>query len=231
MPWADRDDAFTNIVEGIERVIGEMLKSAAVPVAPPPNPPVQNVTSVAEPTNKSPLAPTFPVQWQEIKKNSVELLSAKGIVYRELEKLLKEEKWYEADQLTDLLMLKASGREDEGWLDLDNIKKFPCEDLQTIDRLWVFYSKGLYGFSVQKDIYVECGGRLDFICPSSGTWDQFCDRTAWKSDGDWVPYPQPFFENNFMYTKGHLPLVRMFKGKNGQEKLNFFFSSIKIYEV
>jgi hypothetical protein len=171
------------------------------------------------------------VQGQEVKKNPVELVSAKGIDYRELEKLLKDKQWYEADQLTSLLMLKASGREEEGSINLDSIKNFPCEDLQTIDRLWVHYSNGLYGFSVQKDIYVECGGRLDFLGTSSDTWDQFCDQTAWKSDGDWVPYPQPFFENNFMYTKGHLPLVRMFKGKNGQEKLNFFFSSIKIYEV
>ena len=74
--------------------------------------------------------------------------SAKGIDYSELEKLLKNKQWYEADQLTGKLMLKASVREKERWMDLDNIKNFPCEDLQTIDRLWVHYSNGLYGFSV-----------------------------------------------------------------------------------
>jgi hypothetical protein len=78
--------------------------------------------------------------------------------------------------------------------------------LQTIDRLWVHYSNGLYGFSVQKQIYVECGGKLDFSYPSSETWDKFCDRTAWKSKGKWVNYPKPFFENNFMNIKGHLPM-------------------------
>jgi hypothetical protein len=102
-------------------------------------------------------------------------------------------------------MLKASGREKEGWIDLESIKKFPCEDLQTIDRLWVHYSNGLYGLSVQKQIYVECGGKLDFSFPSDETWEKFCKATAWKSEGKWVGYPDQFFLNNFMNMKGHLP--------------------------
>ena len=140
-----------------------------------------------------------------IQPNPVPLKSVKGIDYRELEKLLKNKQWYEADQLTNRLMLKASGREKEGLIDLESIKKFPCEDLQTLDRLWVHYSNGLYGFSVQKQIYVECGGKLDFSVASSETWEIFCNRTAWKSEGKWVEYPHQFFKNNFINTKGHLP--------------------------
>lgn len=135
----------------------------------------------------------------------IELRSAKGIDYSELDKLLENKQWYEADKLTNKLMLRASGREKEGWIDLENIKKFPCEDLHTIDHLWVRYSNGLYSFSIQKDIYVECGGKLDFSYPSDETWEKFCDRTAWKSEGKWVHYPNQFFNNNFMRVKGHLP--------------------------
>jgi hypothetical protein len=124
------------------------------------------------------------------------LPSEKNIDYRELEQLLKTKQWYEADQLTFRLMLKASGREEEGWFDLDSIKNFPCADLQTIDQLWVHYSNGLYGFSVQKQIYVECGGKLDFSAPGSETWEKFCNRTAWKSEDKWVDYPDEFFKNN-----------------------------------
>ncbi len=186
--------------------------------------PQPSVTTKAE-GSKSPSAstvspPAVPKEFQreviarktppvpEVKKNPVELLSAKGIDYRELEKLLKAKQWYEADQLTDKLMLKASGREKEGWIDLESIKKFPCEDLQTINRLWVHYSNGLYGLSVQKQIYVECGGKLDFSFPSDETWEKFCKATAWKSEGKWVGYPDQFFLNNFMNMKGHLPRVR-----------------------
>ena len=124
-----------------------------------------------------------------------------------------DKQWYEADQLTDLLILNASGREKERWIDLESIKKFPCEDLQTIDRLWVHYSNGLYGFSVQKDIYVECGGKLDFSYPSYEIWKKFCDRTAWKSEGKWVNYSDQFFDNNSMNMKGHLPFSLEIKSK------------------
>ena len=140
-----------------------------------------------------------------IQPNPVPLKSAKGIDYSELEKLLKNKQWFEADQLTGKLMLKASGRE---WINPDSIKKFPCEDLQTIDRLWVHYSNGLYGFSIQKQIYVECGGKLDFSYPSLETWEKFCDRTAWTKDGKYVIYYGQFFEENFMEVKGHLPTVK-----------------------
>ena len=155
--------------------------------------------------------PTPTPQNISIQPNPVRHQSAKGIDYSELEQLLKNKQWYEADQLTDKLMLKASGREEEGWIDLDSIKKFPCEDLQTIDRLWVHYSNGLYGFSVQKQIYVECGGKLDFSYPSSEPWDKFCDRTAWKSEGKWVGYSKPFFENNFINIKGYLPMYPIYR--------------------
>ena len=127
--------------------------------------------------------------------------------FQKLEDYLKNQQWYEADQETWKLMLKVTNREEEGYLELDNIRNFPCEDLLTLDRLWVEYSKkhGFeFGFSVQKQIYVDCGGKLDFSFPSNETWEKFCDRTAWKSEGKWVDYPDQFFNNNFMNV-GHLP--------------------------
>ena len=102
-----------------------------------------------------------------------QLRSAKGIDYRELEQLLEDKKWYEADQLTYRLMLKVSEREKEEWMDLDSIRNFTCKDLQTIDNLWIHYSNGLYGFSIQKKIYVECGGKLDLSYPTDVTWKEW----------------------------------------------------------
>ena len=130
--------------------------------------------------------------------------------FLKLEEYLKNQQWYDADQETWKLMLKVTNREEEGYLELDNIRNFPCEDLLTLDRLWVEYSKkhGFeFGFSVQKQIYVDCGGNLDFSYPSTETWNKFCKETAWKKDGKYVRYPNPFFENNFMCMKGHLPWV------------------------
>ncbi len=148
-----------------------------------------------------------PASKQNVAKSPVELRSSQGIDYSNLDKFLKNKQWYEADQLTARLMLKASGREENGWgwIDLESIKNFPCEDLQTIDRLWVHYSDGLYGFSVQKQIYVECGGKPDFSPSSVQTWSIFCDLTAWQSEGKLLDYTDQLFKNNFMSVKGHLP--------------------------
>ncbi|WP_271253345.1 NACHT domain-containing protein [Pseudanabaena sp. Chao 1811] len=125
--------------------------------------------------------------------------------YEQLETYLKAKEWEKADRETDRLMLSAVGKESNQWLDEDDLRNFPCDELLAIDRLWVKHSNGLYGFSVQKQIYVECGGKLDFSLPSSETWDKFCDRTAWKSEGKWVDYPDQFFNENFISVKGHLP--------------------------
>ncbi|MFB2922542.1 protein kinase domain-containing protein [Aerosakkonema funiforme] len=88
-----------------------------------------------------------------------DLRSDKGVDYRKLRDLLKAGNWKEADEETGRVMLKAAGREKEGWLDDESINKFPCTDLRTIDRLWVKYSKGRFGFSVQKRIWESVGGK------------------------------------------------------------------------
>ena len=48
----------------------------------------------------------------------------------------------------------------------------------TIDRLWMKYSDGVYGFSVQRNIYVECGGSLDFSSPSDICWQRFLEKRS-----------------------------------------------------
>ncbi len=143
--------------------------------------------------------------WNSRLKSLME--DVKAQLYQQLEEYLENQQWYEADQETWKLMLKVTNREEEGYLQLDNIENFPCEDLLTLDRLWVEYSKkhGFeFGFSVQKQIYVDCGGKLDFSFPSDETWEKFCDGTVWKSGGNWVDYPDQFFKDNFM-DMGHLP--------------------------
>ena len=130
--------------------------------------------------------------------------------YQKLETYLQNQQWYEADQETYRLMITAVGKVDGQWFSEKDLREFPCDELLAIDRLWVDYSKQYgyeFGFSAQKQIYVECGGKLDFSLPSSETWEKFCDRTAWKSEGKWVDYPQPFYKNNFMCMKGHLPFT------------------------
>jgi len=115
---------------------------------------------------------------------SIQLLSAVGMDYTNLQNLLAAGKWKEGDEETARIMLKVAKREKEGWLREEDLEKFPCEDLRTIDQIWVKYSDGLFGFSVQKGIWESVGGK-----PSH--WDYeiyklYGERVGWyeKEKGD-----------------------------------------------
>ena len=70
------------------------------------------------------------------------LKSALGVDYTRLRDLLAAGEWKEADRETIKVMLKAARREKEDYFDTDSIDNFPCDDLRTIDQLWVKYQSG-----------------------------------------------------------------------------------------
>lgn len=125
--------------------------------------------------------------------------------YQQLEKYLKAKEWEKADYETYRLMIKAVGKDEGQGFSANDLRNFPSDVLLTIDNLWVKHSDGLYGFSIQKQIYVECGGKLDFSYPSKETWEKFCYRTAWWKEGEIMSYPDQFFDEVLMGVKGHLP--------------------------
>ncbi len=116
----------------------------------------------------------------------IELRSAKGINYRELERLLQAKEWREADELTAKLMLEVSGQ--PNWLEEEHINIFPCKDLETIDQLWVHHSNGKFGFSVQNNIWLECGGKIGQF--EEEVWKRFAAKVGWyhPSKDEWRTY-------------------------------------------
>ena len=111
--------------------------------------------------------------------NEVSLVSAKGVDYRKLRDLLKAKKWKEADEETRVKILKVANRESEGWLRVEDAENFSCQDLGTIDKLWVKYSNGKFGFSVQKQIYQGMNGSKEF------NWDDYRveeDKVGWRKE-------------------------------------------------
>jgi uncharacterized caspase-like protein len=150
----------------------------------------QPIATINAQGSKSPSAPTVFVPVPEVKKNPVELVSAKGIDYRELENLLKAQEWRKADELTAKLMYQVANREQKGWLDTEQIKAFPCEDLGTIDRLWVHYSNSKFGFSIQKKVWLECGGEIGKY--DHEIWRKFAAKVGWyhPQNDDWRTYTE-----------------------------------------
>ncbi|MGD1714599.1 GUN4 domain-containing protein [Dapis sp. BLCC M172] len=144
---------------------------------------------------------------QNFVSNDVPLVSVRGVNYTKLRDLLAAGKWKEADQETERCMLKVARRENEGYLGAKDIDNFPCEDLRTIDQLWVKYSNGKFGFSVQKQIYQSLGGTRNY---DREIWEAFCDKVGWRQGGKFVVYSELTFSRDTHYT-GHLPAV----GKGG----------------
>ena len=92
-----------------------------------------------------------------------------------------------------------------------DLLSFPCKDLKAIDGLWVKYSKGHLGFSVQKDIYIACGGRLDGEYPSDEIWGKFGDRVGWRKNNEWLDYEQ--LDPSFSFCQGAFPYIGVPSGR------------------
>jgi serine/threonine protein kinase len=145
------------------------------------------------PTIPSPQPPPQPVN----------LISAKGVDYRQLDRLLASGEWKEADEETNKKMREAAGRTKDGWLRREDIDRFPCEDLRTIDQLWVKYSNGRFGFSVQKRIYESLGGTRKY---DDKIWDAFDDRVGWRVNTG-LYFNDLDLKFNTKAPQGHLPMV------------------------
>jgi GUN4-like/TIR domain len=125
--------------------------------------------------------------------------------FTQLEALLKAGRWKEADQETARQIYKAMGKQEQDHLGLLGIKSFrPCTHLHTIDQLWVKHSKGKFGFSIQKQIWEECGSpsRYDELI-------EFYNRVGWRKGfirKSWIKYSDLTFDTSA--PKGHLPVLQ-----------------------
>lgn len=103
-------------------------------------------------------------------------------------------------------MLEAMGKSDWGSVYSSDLQNFPRTDLRTMDKLWLKYSDGKFGFSVQRDIWTspQVGGKVGEL-----DYDKYCklaDIVGWRKGGSLVSYPSGVtFNTNAL--PGHLPLV------------------------
>lgn len=146
--------------------------------------------------------------------------------YAKLRDLLAAQDWKAADQETADRMCEVMNQQQEGWLQVEDIEKFPCLDLRNIDHLWVKYSKGKFGFSVQKEIWQSSGSPTDY----NKNWEKFGTAVGWRTKGvlgiggDWITYSQLTFD--LAAPKGHLPggdlVVLLFSLSDHISSSNFF---------
>ncbi|BAY63783.1 serine/threonine protein kinase [Calothrix brevissima NIES-22] len=132
--------------------------------------------------------------------------------YRILQNLLQEGYWQEADELTLYAMLKISGRENDRYFRPTDISNFPREHLLIIDKIWREYSRNLFGFTVQKEIYRSLGGTQNY---QHEIWEKFSENVGWRRNDVPLSYEQLNFSINAV--KGHLPHGK----KIGSEVIGF----------
>jgi eukaryotic-like serine/threonine-protein kinase len=131
---------------------------------------------------------------------SEKLISAVGMDYTRLRDLLAAGKWKEADEETTRVILAVARRENDGWLSEKDIYNFPCQDIRTIDQLWVTHSNGRFGFSVQRRTYQSLRGTKKF---RREVWDAVGDQVGWRKDNKWMYYDDLIFD--ITAPEAHLP--------------------------
>lgn len=156
----------------------------------------QALYSIQSDQVKSFLASNFP-------DGVVELKSARNINYQPVQQLLAQQDFQGADVVTlqKLCELAGEAAVARKWVYFTEVESFPIEDLITIDKLWLMYSEGKFGFSVQRKIWLSVGKDFAKLWP----------KIDWKSGNTWTRYPKEFIWD-LTAPVGHLPLSNQLRG-------------------
>jgi hypothetical protein len=129
--------------------------------------------------------------------------SAQGIDHQPLQSALMHRNYEEADRLTSSILRQLAGpaAEQRGYVYFSEVASIAGLDLESLDRLWICYSLGRFGFSVQ--------GRL--LRAVNGRWPLLWPKLGWKTGGAWTRYPSGFTWS-LEAPEGHLPLVNQLRG-------------------
>lgn len=145
------------------------------------------------------------------------LPSERGIDYVPFATMLAVGDFKGADQFTRDNLIKISGpgsvkRQFVYWTEVKNL---PTTDLATMERLWLQFSGGNFGYSVQKRVWeVE-----------NGNFDNYIRRIGWTTIDNGNERKLKWFGNSeFIYDvekapKGHLPLTSALRGTQLMKEL------------
>jgi serine/threonine protein kinase len=119
----------------------------------------------------------------------------------ELEKLLKNQKFEDADQKTLQALRFLTNREGQSFTK-ESIDKIRCDDLRAIDQLWQKYSEKKFGFSIQSKIWKQLGGQPGIF--DEKIVDTFAQEVKWRVNGK-LYGGKPNY--TFSAPSGHLPFL------------------------
>jgi hypothetical protein len=115
---------------------------------------------------------------QSWKKDDGNLQRSNDVNYQKLRDLLIARQWKEADEATYFLIRKlVQGR--TTWIDGAMLFHVPKSEVHAIDQLWVTYSEGHFGFSVQSAIWRNSRFQTEFLqrIKFPQPWTAYAKRT------------------------------------------------------
>lgn len=130
-----------------------------------------------------------------------DLSSELGFDYIYLRDLLQSKDWASADYETYTKLCMLLNVPKIECLDPDTVMSgaFPSKDLRIMDQLWRTYSDNHFGFSIQRKVFLDCGGMSNK--DDDDVWRCVCSRLGWIALGG--SYKEPRFSASA--PKGHLP--------------------------
>ena len=144
------------------------------------------------------------------------LASDLGMDYMPLAELLMEGNFQDADQFTRdaLIKIAGAGAVDRNFVYWTDVKGIPVADLRSIERQWLAYSGGKFGYTVQKNVWKV----------QKGDFEGFCRKIGWSTkDSDVERKLRWFGASEFTYDtsapRGHLPLTSALRGTTLLKKL------------
>lgn len=189
---AEQVDRLTKEQAHLKAQVAEMQASCLSDTTPtPPAPPADAQPSQSE---TQPDAPS----------DDIPLKSSSGQDYLRLDFLFRNGRWEEAHEETCLHLAKVAKKRSIGYLSEDDWKTLSSEDLQIIERLWLKYSHGKFGFSLQSQFYKQVGGNLE---SRDVVFTDLAHIVGWYNDRGWIGSHELIFDPE-KAVKGHLPYLQ-----------------------
>uniref|UniRef100_A0A7S2UZV4 GUN4-like domain-containing protein n=1 Tax=Fibrocapsa japonica TaxID=94617 RepID=A0A7S2UZV4_9STRA len=139
-----------------------------------------------------------------------DLPSSCGVDYIPLATMLMTGDFEAADQFTrdNLIFIAGEKAQERGFVYWTQVKDLPPVDMATMERLWLKYSNGKFGYTMQRKLY-----RL-----GKGNFEAFCRKVDWNVVDEGVERKRRWFgKSEFIYDlekapRGHLPLTSALRG-------------------
>jgi GUN4-like len=152
------------------------------------------------------------------------LLVADVYKFKRLQELLVKHDFREADKETIQVILEITGAEDLASITPNEVRNFPCNQLQAIDKLWTTYSQGKFGFSVQVQLYQQVGGSLQTtITQDNSVIERLGELVGWRVNNKWQKCDE--LDYTFSAPSGCHP-SRWWNSPFGSKMTNFFLNRL-----